>query len=101
MTDLTPNPESIARLRDEFGAELAAADSDRALQAVRDRYLARKGGVIAALMNTVAGAAPDAPAALGKLTNDLKNDIEARIAEKRASLDASRAPAGAVDVTLP
>jgi len=101
MTDLIPNPESISRLRGEFGAELAAADSDRALQAVRDRYLARKGGVIAALMKTVAAAAPDVRPALGKLTNDLKNDIEARIAEKRAALDASRAPAGAIDVSLP
>jgi phenylalanyl-tRNA synthetase alpha chain len=101
MTDLIPTPESIARLRDEFGAELAAATTDRAVQAVRDRYLARKGGVIAALMKTVAAAAPDARPALGKLTNDLKNDIEARLTEKRAALDASRAPAGALDITLP
>jgi phenylalanyl-tRNA synthetase alpha chain len=101
MTDIIPTPETIARLRDEFGAELAAADSDRALQAVRDRYLARKGGIIAALMKTVAAAASDVRPALGKLTNDLKNDIEARIPEKRAALDASRAPAGAIDVSLP
>ena len=101
MTVVSPTPDTIARLRDEFGAELAAAETDRALQAVRDRYLARKGGVIAALMKAVAAAAPEARPALGKLTNDLKTDIEARVADKRAALDASRAPAGAVDVTLP
>ncbi len=101
MTEIIPTPETIARLRGEFSAELAAAATDRALQAVRDRYLARKGGAIAALMKAVAAAAPAERPALGKLTNDLKNDIEARVADKRAALDASRAPAGAVDVTLP
>ena len=101
MSDLIPTPTTIARLRDEFDAALAGASSDRDLQAVRDRYLARKGGVIAALMKAVAAAPPDQRPALGKLTNDLKTDIEARVAEKRAALDASRSPAGAVDVTLP
>ena len=101
MSDLIPTPTTIARLRDEFDAALAAASSDRDLHAVRDRYLARKGGVIAALMKAVAAAPSDQRPALGKLTNDLKTDIEARVAEKRAALDASRPPAGAVDVTLP
>src|SRR3989454_3686579 len=101
MSDLIPTPTTITRLRDEFDAALAAASSDRDLQAVRDRYLARKGGVIAALMKAVAAAPPDERPALGKLTNDLKTGIEARIAEKRAALDASRPPAGAIDVTLP
>src|SRR2546426_8992821 len=101
MSDLIPTPTTITRLRDEFDAALAAASSDRDLQAVRDQYLARKGGVIAALMKAVAAAPPDRRPALGKLTNDLKTDIEARVAEKRAVLDASRPPAGAGDVTLP
>src|SRR5438093_457688 len=101
MSDLIPTPTTITRLRVEFDTALAAASSDRDLQAVRDRYLARKGGVIAALMKAVAAAPPDQRPALGKLTNDLKTDIEARVAEKRAALDASRPPAGAVDVTLP
>ena len=82
-----PRPDSIDRLRAEFQAELAAADSDRALQAVRDRYLARKGGVIATLMKAVAAAAPDERPALGRLANELKNDIEARVADKRAAVD--------------
>jgi phenylalanyl-tRNA synthetase alpha chain len=101
MPDLIPSPTIISQLRDEFDAELARAASVRDLQAVRDRYLARKGGVIAALMKAVAAARPDQRPALGKLTNDLKTDIEARVAAKRAALDASRPPAGAVDVTLP
>jgi len=101
MSDLIPTPTTIARLREEFDAALAGAASDRDLQAVRDRYLARKGGVIAVLMKAVAAAPSDQRPALGKLTNDLKTDIEARVDEKRAALEATRPPAGAVDVTLP
>src|SRR5438270_808139 len=101
MSDLNPTPATIARLRDEFDASLAAAASHRDLQAVRDRYLARKGGIIAALMKAVAAAPSAQRPALGKLTNDLKTDVETRLAEKRATLDASRPPAGAIDVTLP
>jgi len=58
--DLSPNPATVARLREEFDAELRQAATDRALQAVRDRYLARKGGFVSALMKAVAGASPRA-----------------------------------------
>ncbi len=60
----------IERLRAEFQAALAAAATDHALREVRDRFLARKGGVIASLMKAVAGA-PRRPTGLvlGKLAN--------------------------------
>src|SRR5437870_2221573 len=101
MSDLIPTPQTIDRLREEFGRELTAAASDRDLQALRDRYLARKGGVIASLMKAVAAAAPDDRPRLGRLANELKAEIESRVAERRAAIDSSRPPAGAVDVTLP
>jgi phenylalanyl-tRNA synthetase alpha chain len=98
---LIPTPDTIARLRSEFEAELAGAASARALQSVRDRYLARKGGVIAGLMKAVAAAAPSDRPALGSLANELKTEIETRVAERRVALEAARPPVGAVDVTLP
>jgi phenylalanyl-tRNA synthetase alpha chain len=101
MSDLIPTPATIDRLRQEFGAALAAAASDQEVHAVRDRYLARKGGVIASLMKAVAAAKPEDRPALGRLANELKVDVEARVTERRAALDASRPPVGAVDVTLP
>jgi len=101
MSDLVPGPDTIARLRDEFAAELSAAASDRALQAVRDKYLARKGGVIAALMKAVATAPSDARPALGRFANELKTEIENRLAERKAVFEQSRPVMGAVDVTLP
>jgi phenylalanyl-tRNA synthetase alpha chain len=96
-----PDAADIDRLRSEFQAAVDEAATDEALRAVRDRYLARKGGVVAALMKAVAGASPAERPLLGRLANELKNDIEARVAERRAALEASRPVAGAVDVTLP
>jgi phenylalanyl-tRNA synthetase alpha chain len=101
MSDLTPTQATIDRLRDEFGRDLDAAGGERDLQAVRDRYLARKGGIIAGLMKAVAAAAPEDRPQLGRLANELKVEIEARVAERRAAVTASRPPVGAVDVTLP
>jgi phenylalanyl-tRNA synthetase alpha chain len=101
VADLIPTPDTIARLRDEFTAELAAASTDRDLQAVRDRYLSRKGGVIATLMKAVAAAAPGERPSLGRLANELKTDIETRVADRRAAMESVRPPTGAVDVTLP
>lgn len=101
MSDPIPTAETIARLRDELAVALAAASSERELQAVRDRYLARKSGLIAALMKAVAAAGPDERPELGRLANELKTDVEARVAERKAALDLSRPPGGAIDVTLP
>ena len=101
MPDLTPTPETIARLRDEFQMELARAATDRDLQSTRDRYLARKGGVIAGLMKAVAAATPEDRPALGRLANALKIEIETRLADKRAAVEGAPRPADALDVTLP
>jgi phenylalanyl-tRNA synthetase alpha chain len=101
MTEVSPSPATIEKLRADFGAELAAAMAERQLQEVRDRYLARKGGLIASLMKAVAAAAPGERPVLGRLANALKTEIETRIAERRSALEAVRPPPGAVDVTLP
>jgi phenylalanyl-tRNA synthetase alpha chain len=91
----------IDRLRAEFIDALSHVAGDDEFRAVRDRYLARKGGVIANLMRAVAAAAPADRPALGRLANEFKTEIEARLADRRAALDADRPAAGAVDVTLP
>ncbi len=100
MTD-SPTPASVAELRGQFAADLAAATTSQALQAVRDRYLARKGGIIAALMKSVASADAGERPLLGRLANEFKAEIETAISAKKADLESSRSPAGAIDVTLP
>jgi phenylalanyl-tRNA synthetase alpha chain len=94
-------PSPIESLRAQFSVELASAATDADLKALRDQYLGRKGGAIAGLMKAVAGASADERPALGRLANELKQEIEAAIDAKRDALASSRPPAGAVDVTLP
>ena len=91
----------IAALRAEFERDLAGATTVAALRAVRDRYLARKGGLLSALLKSLGSAPADVRPRLGKLANDLRQQIESQIDERLAAAEAERPPAGAVDLTLP
>src|SRR3954453_8500563 len=97
-----PDPASqIDSLRTQFETDVAAAAGADGLRAVRDRYLARKGGLVSALLKALGSAPPEMRPALGKLANDLKQQIESTLEERISASEASRPPAGAVDVTLP
>jgi phenylalanyl-tRNA synthetase alpha chain len=91
----------IDALRRQFDEDLAAAPSEAALKAVRDRYLARKGGLLSALLKALGSAPAEERPVLGRLANELKHEIETVLAERLAAATASRPPVGAVDVTLP
>ena len=91
----------IDHLRTAFDSDIARASTAEALRAVRDRYLARKGGLVSGLLKALGAAPPDARPALGKLANDLKRQIEDILDARIAAAEQSRPPAGAVDVTLP
>lgn len=102
MSDSVPTAD-IDALRTRFEQDLSAASGsgEAALRAVRDRYLARKGGLVSGLLKALGSAPPDARPLLGKLANDLKHSIEARLDERLAVATTARPPAGSVDVTLP
>jgi phenylalanyl-tRNA synthetase alpha chain len=91
----------IDNLRAQFTAELAAVSSEQGLKQLKDQYLGRKGGAVAALLKDVASAPPDERPVLGRQANELKREIETALDEKRVALEANRAPTGSVDVTLP
>jgi phenylalanyl-tRNA synthetase alpha chain len=91
----------IARLRTEFHQELSRLMSESELQSLRDKYLGRKSGAVTALMKSVASAPADVRPALGRLANELKQEIEQQLTDRRASLQATKAPVGALDITLP
>ncbi len=91
----------IDRLRQEFRDELSRIATEADLKQARDRFLGRKGGVIATLMKGIAGASPEERRALGQAANAFKDEIEQALAARQETLSAARAPAGAVDVTLP
>jgi len=92
---------SIDTLRSQFQSRLAAAATGRDLKAIDDEFLSRKSGSITALMQTLKSLPPEERRAFGAAVNALKSEIETALTERRAALDASRPPAGAVDVTLP
>src|SRR5438552_2229244 len=91
----------IPQIKQQFDRELASAASEAAVRALRDKYLARKGGVASNLLRDVASAPAGERPALGKLTNELKQYIDTQLTERLAAA-AARRPAGeTVDVTLP
>jgi phenylalanyl-tRNA synthetase alpha chain len=91
----------ITSLKQQFDRELAASTSEADVRTLRDRYLARKGGLISALLKDVAGAPAAERPALGKDANLLKQHIEATLAARLEQAAAAKPPADAVDVTLP
>ena len=74
----------IARLRAEFQQDSARVSSESDLQALRDKYLGRKNGLVTALMKSVASAPPDLKPVLGKAANELKQEIEQQLNERKA-----------------
>src|SRR5215471_26530 len=95
----------IPDLQRTFERELASIASEADLRELRDRYLARKGGVASNLLKDVASAGADERRTLGQAANQFKQHGEAAIASAQASLAAVSADrerrANAVDVTLP
>src|SRR5688572_18430844 len=90
----------IEDLRRQFDRDLTAASSESDLRAVRDRYLSRKGGLVSALLKSLGGAAVEDRPRLGRLANELREDIEIRLTASQNAAVRSRPPRGSVDVTL-
>jgi phenylalanyl-tRNA synthetase alpha chain len=92
---------SIDALRAQFTADLTQASGEAEVRAVRDRYLARKGGLVSGLLKTLGSAPPDERPRLGHLVNSFKLEVETALEDRLAAATAARPPKGAVDVTLP
>jgi phenylalanyl-tRNA synthetase alpha chain len=91
---------TIAQLRAEFSAALEQAASDRDVQALRDRFLGRKSGLVTGLFGQLGKLPVEQKRDLGQRVNALKQFVEAALDEKRAALSATRPVADAIDVTL-
>ena len=101
MPDSPNHHSAVEALRTDFRARVAAARTDADIKTLHDEFLSRKSGSVTGLLKQLGTLAPDLRREAGALVNELKKEIEAAIDERRALLDASRAPAGAVDITLP
>lgn len=93
-----------AELEQRLTAEIAAADTEAALEAVRLSALGKKGSV-SALLATLGKMSPDERKIRGAAINVLKDTITAGLASKRDTLRqqalAARLASEALDVTLP
>ena len=97
----TGSRSAIDALRADFRARVATAATSRDLQELDDAFLSRRSGSVTALLKQIATVPADERREFGQLVNALKTEIETSLREKRAAVDASRPPVGAVDVTLP
>jgi phenylalanyl-tRNA synthetase alpha chain len=101
MSDLA---QALAALEAEGHVMLAAAADAAALDAVRVRYLGRKGSLATILRGLGDLDAAERPAA-GKLANDVKQRLEAALQARKDALEAAaeeaRLRADRLDVTLP
>jgi len=98
---MTDPANHIDDLRAQFDRDLAQVTSESELRAVRDRYLARKGGLVSNLLKALGSAPPEERPRLGQLANRLKQDIEERLTARLSETERARPPKEAVDVTLP
>src|SRR5215203_3206504 len=101
MSETPPDRSTIDDLRNRFRARLESSETVAALKALQDQFLSRKSGTITGLMKTLGSLPQEARREFGSLVNTLKTEIENAIEEKRRTLESSRPPAGAVDITLP
>jgi phenylalanyl-tRNA synthetase alpha chain len=91
---------AIAALRKAFDADLASAASARDVQALRDRYLGRKGGLVTGLFSALSSAPVDAKRELGQLVNELKTHVDSTLTSRKTALEAPSVSAR-IDATLP
>lgn len=96
--------EQVEKLRQEALGLLPAIGDAAALDALRVKYLGKKGAVTA-LLKQMGGLTAEERPAFGQLVNSLREELEAAIAEKSAELEAGmlakRLKDETIDVTIP
>lgn len=97
--------DRLTQLRSQFFKDLGTATSVEQLESVRDKYVGRRSGLLAAEKKRIGGLPADERAEFGRRVNEFTAEVEAKLQEisegiaaraEAASLEAER-----VDVTLP
>ena len=91
MTHQIDDP-TIEALRERFRKELSLATTPDALKDLKDAFLGRKSGALTQALKGLATLAPEARRAVGQQLNALKSEIESALDDKRAAVEAARAP---------
>ncbi|MEW6210738.1 MAG: phenylalanine--tRNA ligase subunit alpha [Acidobacteriota bacterium] len=97
--------EGLKKIREQFLADLGAVSRAEEAAAIKDKYLGRKSGLIAAEKKRVGSIAAESRAEFGRLINDLSREVEeeiARLNERFAAREeAARLERERIDITMP
>ena len=95
----------LQNLGEEFRAEAAAVQDRAAYEALRLKWVGRKQGIVRDLLAGIKGVPAEERKAYGQGVNQLRQEVEARLAEVEEALAErerqARQQAAALDVTLP
>lgn len=92
--------EKILKLKNEIIEALGKIKTSDALEKLEIKYLGRKGEFTETL-KAVAGLSIDEKRTIGKLANDVKKELDAKVNELRDELFGRGANIGPVDISLP
>jgi phenylalanyl-tRNA synthetase alpha chain len=93
--------QDIDAIRRDAVSEIASASGENELEALRIKYLARK-GLIASLFEQLASVAPDLKPQYGRMLNELRSAVQTEYSSRQLSLGSGKADAApAADLTLP
>ncbi|MGN1097568.1 MAG: phenylalanine--tRNA ligase subunit alpha [Clostridia bacterium] len=96
--------EQLEKIRQAAAEALEAADSGEALEAVRVKFLGKK-GELTAVLRGMGGLSPEERPAIGQLANEVRAFVEGEIEKKRAVLSQKaredKLKSEVIDVTMP
>src|SRR2546428_11154695 len=97
--------DKLASLREQFLKDLQAVSDVDQLNALRDKYLGRKSGLIAAEKKRIGSLSAEQRAEFGRQVNEISAEVEdaiGRLAQKfAADVEAATLEREAIDITLP
>jgi phenylalanyl-tRNA synthetase alpha chain len=104
VTSPAPLNEALDQVREEFARGIAGASDAEALQALRNRILGRKAGLLTQALRALKDLPQDQKGTFGKRANELRTEIESALAKAAGRLAAEggdRPAAPDFDPTLP
>jgi phenylalanyl-tRNA synthetase alpha chain len=97
--------EGLGKLREQFLEDLRAVNGPDAAAALRDKYLGRKSGLLAAEKKRIGSIAAESRAEFGRRINELSAQVEAEIAALNlkfaAHTEAAALERERIDITMP
>ena len=77
--------EALNRIREEAIAAILDANAENTIEELRVRYLGKK-GELTSILKQMGSLSPEERPVMGQLANDVRKELDAKIAEKAADL---------------